>query len=230
MMRGRRRHRRTCRAFSSWRAGPEMSSSSPGHRSRRAPGGHGEWCSRGGGAAQAVRFRPGGLGRHPAGEQRPRSGPQSRTGQPAARPLPHHLRLPPHLPPRARRGRREDHVTRPFRATEILARAQILLHGRRPHPRAGMPRHGDLVLDDVVGSTRRDARRPLDLTPAEYRLLRHLLINAGQVLAKEQISLHVRSDWRATERCPPSCRRRSVAQHRPFPGPAHESVSARGLG
>lgn len=80
-----------------------MSSSSPGHWSRRAPGGHGEWCSRGGGAAQAVRFRPGGLGRHPAGEQR-RPRPQSRTGQPAARPRPHHLRLPPHLPPRARRG------------------------------------------------------------------------------------------------------------------------------
>lgn len=102
--------------------------------------------------------------------------------------------------------------------------------GRRPHPRAGMPRHGDLVLDDVAGNTRRDARRPLDLTPAEYRLLRHLLINAGQVLAKEQVSLHGRSDWRATERCPPSCRRPSVTQHRPLPGPAHESVPARGLG
>lgn len=42
-------------------------------------------------------------------------------------------------------------VARPFRATEILARAQVLLHVRRPDPRAGMPCHDDLVLDDVAG-------------------------------------------------------------------------------
>lgn len=47
-----------------------------------------------------------------------------------------------------------------------------------------MPRYGTLVLDDVTRSTRRGAR-PLDLTPAEYRLLRHLLVNSGQVLSKE---------------------------------------------
>lgn len=62
----------------------------------------------------------------------------------------------------------------------------------------GHARHGDLVLDDVAGSARRDARQ-LGLTPAEYRLPRHLPINAGQVLPKEQISLHVRGDCRATE-------------------------------
>ena len=31
----------------------------------------------------------------------------------------------------------------------------------------------------------------LDLTPAEYRLLRHLTVNAEHVLSKEQISRHV---------------------------------------
>ncbi|MER6158210.1 response regulator [Streptomyces sp. NPDC001868] len=63
-------------------------------------------------------------------------------------------------------GGREDYVTRPFRTTEILARAQVLLRGRRPEPCSGMPRYGTLVLDDVTRSARRGAR-PLDLTPAE---------------------------------------------------------------
>lgn len=36
-MRGRRRHRRASRAFSAWRASPEMSSSSPGHGSDGLP-------------------------------------------------------------------------------------------------------------------------------------------------------------------------------------------------
>ncbi|MFJ5305412.1 response regulator transcription factor [Streptomyces sp. NPDC088350] len=95
-------------------------------------------------------------------------------------------------------GGAEDYVTRPFRSAEILARVEVLLRGRRSEPSSGMPRYGDLVLDEVTCRARRGAR-PLDLSPAEYRLLRHLLVNAGQVLSKEQISRHVWSDFRATE-------------------------------
>lgn len=95
-------------------------------------------------------------------------------------------------------GGAADYVTKPFRATEILGRAEVLLRGRRSEPPSGMPRYGDLVLDDVTCRAQRGAR-PLDLTPAEYRLLRHMLVNAGQVLSKEQISRHVWSDFRASE-------------------------------
>ncbi|MGI3201408.1 winged helix-turn-helix domain-containing protein [Streptomyces sp. GLT-R25] len=41
------------------------------------------------------------------------------------------------------------------------------------------------------------ADRALDLTPAEYRLLRHLLVNAERVLSKEQICRHVWGETRA---------------------------------
>jgi two-component system OmpR family response regulator len=92
----------------------------------------------------------------------------------------------------------KDYVTQPFQPTEVLARAGVLLRDRRPAPSPGTPRYGDLVLDDVTCRAQRGAR-PLDLTPAEYRLLRHLLVNAGQVLSKEQISRHVWNDARATE-------------------------------
>jgi two-component system OmpR family response regulator len=89
----------------------------------------------------------------------------------------------------------EDYVVKPVRVAEVLARVQVLLRRRCPGPRDGMPGYGDLVLDDTTCRARR-GHRPLDLTPAEYRLLRHLLANAGRVLSKEQISRHVWGEFR----------------------------------
>ncbi|MCF1598634.1 response regulator transcription factor [Streptomyces muensis] len=89
-----------------------------------------------------------------------------------------------------------DYVTKPFRVAEVLARIQVLLRGTRTGPPRGNPLHyGDLVLDDTVCRARRGTR-PLDLTPAEYRLLRHLLVNAHRVLSKEQIGRDVWGDHR----------------------------------
>ncbi|MFE4367903.1 response regulator transcription factor [Streptomyces sp. NPDC056835] len=93
---------------------------------------------------------------------------------------------------------REDYVTMPFRITEVLARARVLLrgHGRGRDPERRGPCYGDLVLNDATCQAWRGPRA-LDLTPAEYRLLRHLLVNADQVLSKEQICRHVWGDGRA---------------------------------
>jgi two-component system, OmpR family, response regulator len=87
-----------------------------------------------------------------------------------------------------------DYVTSPFRVAEVLARAQVLLRGRSAG-REGPLRCGDLALDDATCRARRGART-LDLTPAEYRLLRHLLVNANTVLSKEQIGRHVWGEFR----------------------------------
>ncbi|MEU6140672.1 response regulator transcription factor [Streptomyces sp. NPDC047081] len=92
--------------------------------------------------------------------------------------------------------RNEDYVTKPVRTTEMLARAEVLLRGRSAKGVAGAVGYGDLVLDDATCQARRGAR-PLGLTPAEYRLLRHLLANAECVVSKEQISRHVWGDFRA---------------------------------
>ncbi|MEE1800465.1 response regulator transcription factor [Streptomyces sp. NPDC101062] len=105
-------------------------------------------------------------------------------------------RLAPELSPGA-----EDYVTKPVRIAEVLARAQALLGARRPGPGpagrpAGPPCYGDLVLDDTTCRARRGPR-PLGLTPAEYRLLHHLMANAERVLSKEQISRHVWGEFRA---------------------------------
>lgn len=100
-------------------------------------------------------------------------------------------RLVPELGPGER-----DYVTKPFRVAEVLARIQVLLRGTRPGPATGHPlQYGDLVLDDAVCRARRGTRA-LELTPAEYRLLRHLLANAHRVLSKEQIGRYVWGDHR----------------------------------
>ncbi|KUO05664.1 response regulator transcription factor [Streptomyces caeruleatus] len=100
-------------------------------------------------------------------------------------------RLVPELGPGER-----DYVTKPFRVAEVLARIQVLLRGTRTGPPRGNPlRYADLVLDDTVCRARRGTR-PLDLTPAEYRLLRQLLVNAHRVLSKEQIGRYVWGDHR----------------------------------
>ncbi|GHB52784.1 DNA-binding response regulator [Streptomyces umbrinus] len=87
-----------------------------------------------------------------------------------------------------------DYVTVPFRISEVLTRAHVLLRGRGSMEQG--PCYGDLVLDDATCQARR-GRRALDLTPAEYRLLRHLLVNAERVLSKEQICRHVWGETRA---------------------------------
>jgi DNA-binding response OmpR family regulator len=78
---------------------------------------------------------------------------------------------------------------------EVLARMQVLLRGARPRGAESALRYGELVLDDTLCQARRGTR-PLRLTPAEYRLLRHLLVNAHRVLSKEQISRYVWGDFR----------------------------------
>ncbi|KFG01153.1 transcriptional regulator [Streptomyces scabiei] len=91
----------------------------------------------------------------------------------------------------------EDCVVKPVRIAEVLDRARALLRGRGgPERFDRMPCYGDLVLDDAACEARRGSR-PLRLTPAEYRLLRHLLANAERVLSKEQIGRHVWGEYRA---------------------------------
>jgi two-component system OmpR family response regulator len=90
----------------------------------------------------------------------------------------------------------KDYVTKPFRVAEVLARMQVLLRAADPAPRHdGAPRYRDLVLDDTLCQARRGTLT-LPLTPAEYRLLRYLLVNAHRVLSKEQIGRYVWGDFR----------------------------------
>ncbi|WP_435106226.1 response regulator transcription factor [Nocardiopsis synnemataformans] len=89
----------------------------------------------------------------------------------------------------------KDYVTKPFRVTDFLARVWLLTRGRgegRPVP---VLRHGELFLDDTMCRAWRGDSE-LVLTPAEYRLLRYLLLNTGRVLSKEHIAHHLWGEYR----------------------------------
>ncbi|MFB4419750.1 response regulator transcription factor [Streptomyces sp. QL37] len=88
-----------------------------------------------------------------------------------------------------------DYVTKPCRTAELLARVQVLLRASSV-AREPVLRYEDLVLDEVVYQVCRGERR-LEVTAAEFRLLRHLLLNAGRVLSKEQLAWQVWGESRA---------------------------------
>jgi two-component system KDP operon response regulator KdpE len=78
----------------------------------------------------------------------------------------------------------DDYVTKPFNHLELLARVKAVL--RRldmPAPAARVPsfRSGDLDMDFARQELRLAGER-VELTPTEYKLLYHLVRNAGYVL------------------------------------------------
>lgn len=78
----------------------------------------------------------------------------------------------------------DDYVTKPFNHLELMARVKAVL--RRldmPAPSSRTPsfRSGDLEVDFTRQEARLQGQR-LDLTPTEYKLLYHLVRNAGHIL------------------------------------------------
>jgi len=86
----------------------------------------------------------------------------------------------------------DDYVTKPFSLEELSFRIQAVLRRTlRARAEAGdLLRCADLEMDLGAHRVRRgDAE--VELSPTEFRLLRYLLLNRGQVLSKPQILDHV---------------------------------------
>ena len=78
----------------------------------------------------------------------------------------------------------DDYVTKPFNHLELMARVKAVLRRlEMPAPASRMPsfKSGDLEVDFAKHEARLAGSR-LDLTPTEYKLLYHLVRNAGHVL------------------------------------------------
>jgi two-component system, OmpR family, response regulator len=81
----------------------------------------------------------------------------------------------------------DDYVTKPFSLEELVARIHSILRRTQGDPPAsGRYAVADLELDEESHEVRR-AGRLIELSPTEFRLLRHLMINNGRVLSKAQI-------------------------------------------
>lgn len=80
----------------------------------------------------------------------------------------------------------DDYVVKPFHVEELLARVNALVR------RAGGWAQAELVCGPVTLDTRTQEVRvngePLELTSFEYKLLEYLMLHAGEVVSKTQIT------------------------------------------
>ncbi|MBP2476954.1 two-component system OmpR family response regulator [Crossiella equi] len=82
-----------------------------------------------------------------------------------------------------------DYLGKPFSLGELVARCRALLRRSRGDGESVL-RCADLSLDEDAHLVHRDSSR-VDLSPTEFRLLRHLLTHQNRVLTKQHILEHV---------------------------------------
>ncbi|MBM9468582.1 response regulator transcription factor [Nakamurella leprariae] len=81
----------------------------------------------------------------------------------------------------------DDYVTKPFGLEELAARVAAVLRRTRTDPDSeGVLQVADLTLDPETYQVTR-AGQPIELAPTEYKMLRHLMINANVVLSRQQL-------------------------------------------
>lgn len=80
----------------------------------------------------------------------------------------------------------DDYVAKPFHFEEVLARVQALMR------RSGGWASSNLVCGPVVLDTRAQVvsveGKPVELTTFEYRILEHLILKAGEVISKTDLT------------------------------------------
>jgi two-component system copper resistance phosphate regulon response regulator CusR len=91
----------------------------------------------------------------------------------------------------------DDYLTKPFDFGELLARLRALTRRRgdvqMPQAQAQALTIGDLTIDVDRHAVRR-GRRDIALTAKEFALLLHLARNAGRVVSRAELMLHVWDD------------------------------------
>ena len=93
----------------------------------------------------------------------------------------------------------DDYICKPFSPREVMARIKAILR-RIPQPEAttsgsGTPHLPNLHLDDTRFEVRYHDQL-LELTPAEFRLLKTLADSPGRVFQRDQLINHVYDDQR----------------------------------
>ncbi len=98
-----------------------------------------------------------------------------------------------------------DYMTKPFDAKELLARIAVQLRKAKHHSNHSMLSFGDLQLDTMAQAlTVRE--KPVKLTRTEYAILKLLMENPNQVIAKGILLDRISMDT-------PDCTERSLKQH-----------------
>ena len=98
-----------------------------------------------------------------------------------------------------------DYITKPFDTEELLARIQVQLRRAGAAEDAEVLRTGDLQLDTATHAVRVNDG-VVHLTRTEYAILKLLMRNTGQVVARSMILDHICADT-------PDCTENSLRQH-----------------
>ena len=84
----------------------------------------------------------------------------------------------------------DDYIVKPFAIAELVARVRLALRHAGLGTEGDVLAVADLEMDQKAHRVTR-AGKSATLSPTEYKLLRYLLLNAGQVLTRAQILDHV---------------------------------------
>ncbi|MET8685074.1 response regulator transcription factor [Streptomyces sp. NPDC004732] len=84
----------------------------------------------------------------------------------------------------------DDYITKPFRLAEVAARVRAVLRRGESRAESRLLVCGDVEMNTETYEVRR-AGVLVELSPTEYRLLHHLLLNRDRVLTHEQLLAHV---------------------------------------
>ena len=98
-----------------------------------------------------------------------------------------------------------DYLTKPFDTKELLARVAVRLREASRVPLAAVYTCGELTLDTSSHEVRANGT-PVQLTRTEYAILKLLMQNAGQVLAKSTLLDRISADT-------PDCTENSLKTH-----------------
>lgn len=98
-----------------------------------------------------------------------------------------------------------DYITKPFDTGELLARIAARLRERKTDMPSGIYSRGGLTIDTISHSVLADGN-PVSLTRTEYAILKLLIQNPGQVIAKSVLLDRISADT-------PDCTESSLKTH-----------------